>query len=238
MEDLLELIRLLCAEHPWHRAQTHQTLKSSFIEETYEALDAIDRNDADGLCEELGDVLLQVVLHAQLEAQKGGFTFDDVCDGLCRKLIYRHPGFFDDQPRAESAADIRQQWDRLKDAEKGIHTAAQDVRAVPESFPALLRAQKVCRRALRHGFGEADQAAVWRSVLSKAEAVADRGGADAGEMLQREYGEALFALAAAGQLCGLNAEVALADAVNAYIGQIEQAEQRTVVQNGTATPAV
>ena len=122
-QDLVRIVSLLrdpvngC---PWDKEQTHQSIRSNFIEETYEALEAIDLNDAHLLEEELGDVLLQVALHCQMEAEKGVFDFDSVCDGICKKLIYRHPHVFGDTV-AETTGEVLSNWEALKNAEKARH---------------------------------------------------------------------------------------------------------------------
>ena len=134
--DLLEIMRLLRGPGgcPWDAEQTHESIRRSFLEEAYEAVDAIDRADRTALCEELGDVLLQVVFHAELEREQGGFTMDDVVDGICRKLIYRHPHVFG-TVRAENSEQVLTNWEALKRAEKGQATTADAVDAVADEDP-------------------------------------------------------------------------------------------------------
>ena len=122
-QDLIRIVAQLRAPQgcPWDREQTHASIRMNFIEETYEAVDAIDQNDAHLLCEELGDVLLQVALHSQMEAEKGTFSFDDVCDGICKKLIYRHPHVFGESSAATTGQALAN-WEALKNAEKGRAT--------------------------------------------------------------------------------------------------------------------
>ena len=128
----------------WDKVQTHTSIRMNFLEEAYEAVDAIDLNDPELLCEELGDVMMQVVFHAQIEREAGHFTFDEVCDGVCRKLIERHPHIFGGD---ESIKD----WDSLKNKEKGRLTLADDLESVPKALPALMRAAKLQKRAARYG---------------------------------------------------------------------------------------
>lgn len=146
-DDLAAIIAILREPEggcPWDKVQTHTSIRMNFLEEAYEAVDAIDLNDPELLCEELGDVMMQVVFHAQIEREAGHFTFDEVCDGVCRKLIERHPHIFGGD---ESIKD----WDSLKNKEKGRLTLADDLESVPKALPALMRAAKLQKRAARYG---------------------------------------------------------------------------------------
>jgi NTP pyrophosphatase (non-canonical NTP hydrolase) len=137
-DDLAAIIAILRDPDcgcPWDKVQTHTSIRMNFLEEAYEAVDAIDLNDPELLCEELGDVMMQVVFHAQIEQEAGHFTFDEVCDGVCRKLINRHPHIFGGD---ESIKD----WDSLKNKEKGRLTLADELESVPKALPALM-----CRQA-------------------------------------------------------------------------------------------
>ena len=137
-EDFLEIMRLLRAPGgcPWDREQTHSSIRRNFLEETYEVLDAIDHDDASGMCEELGDVLMQVAFHAQIEAERGRFTMANVVDGVARKLVYRHPHVFGDV-QADTSQQVLANWDVLKRREKGQRSTADAVEAVPHTLPAL-----------------------------------------------------------------------------------------------------
>ena len=146
--DLVEIMALLRSEGgcPWDREQTHESIRGNFIEETYEAVEAIDNGDSESLKEELGDVLLQVVFHSEIERERGSFDFDDVCDGICRKLILRHPHIFKDEDLAD-AEKVADRWDEIKKESKGQETAAETLRAVPKQLPALMRSAKLQQRA-------------------------------------------------------------------------------------------
>lgn len=147
-DDLAAIIAILRDPDngcPWDKVQTHRSIRMNFLEEAYEAVDAIDLDDPELLCEELGDVLMQVVFHAQIEREAGHFTFAEVCDGVCRKLLDRHPHIFHGD---ESIKD----WDSLKNKEKGRLTLADDLESVPRALPALMRAAKLkARSPLRRG---------------------------------------------------------------------------------------
>ena len=140
-DDLAAIIAILRDPDngcPWDKVQTHRSIRMNFLEEAYEAVDAIDLDDPELLCEELGDVLMQVAFHAQIEREAGHFTFAEVCDGVCRKLLDRHPHIFRGD---ESIKD----WDSLKNKEKGRLTLADDLESVPRALPALMRAAKLTK---------------------------------------------------------------------------------------------
>ena len=161
-EDLIKLIRLLRSPEgcPWDREQTHASIRKNFIEETYEVLEAIDKEDLPLLREELGDVLLQVGLHVEMEAERGTMTFEDVITALCSKLVQRHPHVFGDV-RGDSAAQALDNWEAIKMRTKGQQTYTESLRSVPAAFPALMRAQKLQSRAARAGFEWPDVSGAW-----------------------------------------------------------------------------
>ena len=153
IDDLLRIMEILRSEEgcPWDREQTHPSMRRDMIEEAYEMCEAIDLNDTDLLKEELGDVLLQVVHHARIEQEQGSFDFQDVCDGICRKLIQRHPHVFADV-QVDGTEQVLNNWEQIKQQSKGQTTGAQTLLSVPKTFPALMRAQKVQKRAAKTGF--------------------------------------------------------------------------------------
>lgn len=163
-QDLREIVRIL--RHPggcsWDMEQTHQSIRRNFLEEAYEVAEAIDQGSTEHLKEELGDVLLQVVFHADIEDDAGRFNLDDVADGVCRKLIYRHPHVFGDVT-VHSTEDILSNWEELKKKEKGQATQADAVDAVARSLPALWRAEKSSGRPQRQDLTGAALPAHWTS---------------------------------------------------------------------------
>ena len=140
-QDFLEVMRLLRAPGgcPWDAEQTHGSIRRNFLEETYEVLDALDRDDPAAMCEELGDVLMQVAFHSQIETERGRFTMDDVVDGVTQKLVYRHPHVFGTATAADSA-EVLVNWEILKRKEKRQDSTADAVESVPHTLPALWRA--------------------------------------------------------------------------------------------------
>lgn len=147
-DDLLEIIRVLRSPEgcPWDQVQTHQSIRRGLLEEAYEAAEGIDRDDADLLREELGDVLMQVVFHADIERQRGRFTMEDVVDGVVKKLIFRHPHVFGGAEPEKDAQSVLVSWDAIKRQEKHQRTTTQAMDSVARSLPALWRAEKLQKR--------------------------------------------------------------------------------------------
>lgn len=198
-DDLAAIIAILRDPDngcPWDKVQTHRSIRMNFLEEAYEAVDAIDLDDPELLCEELGDVLMQVVFHAQIEREAGHFTFAEVCDGVCRKLLDRHPHIFRGD---ESIKD----WDSLKNKEKGRLTLADDLESVPKALPALMRAAKLQKRAARYGVAVRDTAAEITAAAAVVEAAPDKPAAE------HAMGQLLFAAAALARSVGIDPEQAL-----------------------------
>ncbi len=213
-EDLLEITRLLRAPGgcPWDREQTHESVRRNFLEETYEVLDALDRDDPHDMCEELGDILMQVALHTQIETERGRFTMDDVVDGVAQKLVYRHPHVFG-AARADTSEEVLVNWEALKRTEKGQRSTADAIESVPHTLPALWRAEKIASKTAKAGFD-------WSSAVSALgkleeevrelrQALEAGGPADAPHGVQEELGDLLFIAAKIGQMSGVDPEEAL-----------------------------
>ncbi|HJA25605.1 MAG TPA: nucleoside triphosphate pyrophosphohydrolase [Candidatus Fournierella merdigallinarum] len=236
-QDLVRIVALLRDPEngcPWDKEQTHQSIRANFIEETYEALEAIDLADAHLLEEELGDVLLQVALHCQMEAEKGVFDFDAVCDGICKKLIYRHPHVFGDTV-ADTTGQVLANWEALKNAEKERTTAKSRLESVPAAFPALMRAAKVQKRAGAYGFAYPDAAAALADLESELaelkEAMASGGD------VQWELGDLLFAAVNLGRMLGQDSEQALSAATGRFQNRVIACEEQALAE-GKALEAV
>ena len=147
-EDLVEIMAILRSPEgcPWDREQTHKSIRNNFLEEVYEAVDAIDHKDTANLREELGDVMMQVVFHAQIARQEGLFGLEDVLDEVCQKLIRRHPHIFG-TVSANTSQEVLKNWDAIKRQEKGQNSVSDTLRQVPTALPALMYAQKLQSRA-------------------------------------------------------------------------------------------
>lgn len=197
---------------PWDREQTHRSITKHMVEEAYEAVEAIEADDRAHLVEELGDVLEQVVLHAQIAADEGAFTIDDVVSGLNEKLVRRHPHVFGAHAAAGGGGEVQDIWDDVKAAERaasGEKDAPQGLLdSVPRSLPALMQAQKISKRAAKAGFEWETVADVWDKVAEeRAEFEREAPGSDARAL---EFGDLLFALVNVARREGIDAEEALA----------------------------
>ena len=206
-EDLVEIIRILRDGEngcPWDKVQTHASIRKNFLEETCEALEAIDADDPVMMQEELGDVLMQVVFHTVIEEERGRFDMEKVCREVCEKLVFRHPNIF-----ASSAAENAgiNSWDALKNKEKGRTTLADELDTVPATLPALMRAAKLQKRAARGGVTVTTDPAELETLARRVEA---------GDNAEAALGELLFKTAALARLAGLDPEQALQKANAAF----------------------
>ncbi len=226
IDDLLQIMRILRGDGgcPWDREQTHQSIRRNFIEETYEVVEAIDNKDTALLLEELGDVLLQVVFHTQMEAEQGAFSFDDVCDGICKKLILRHPHIFGDVT-AETSEEVLKNWDEIKKKEKGQKTQSDAVRSVPKTLPALMRSAKVQQRAAKTGFDYpalSDAVGDLESELIELKEAVSSGDSSA---MDEEFGDLLFSCVNVSRFLHLDAEESLTRSTEKFIRRFTEVEK-------------
>lgn len=225
-EDCVAILKRLRAPDgcPWDRVQTHESIRINALEEAYELVDAIDRNDAERMCEETGDVLMQALFHALIEEERGGFTVGDMTSGLCMKLIGRHTHVFG-QDKAAGADGALSVWDKNKMIEKHQTTFTQSVNDVPACFPALLRAQKICKRMAKGGFPETDFAQTAArldqivGVLAQAHAAGDK------EATANALGDSLMVMVQFARLTGLDGEQVLLDSCNKVRRRYEEFEK-------------
>lgn len=227
--DLARIVSILRAPGgcPWDREQTHQSIRQNMLEEAYEACEAIDQADTDHLKEELGDVLLQVALHAQMEKESGSFTLDDVADGICKKLIFRHPHVFGDV-HADDTNQALNTWDAMKRVEKSQTTYTDTLQAVARSLPALWRAEKVQKKAKKAGFDWPDaQGAVDKLSEETGELKAAMTGQ--GDVAE-ELGDLLFACVNVSRFLGVDAEAALTAATDKFIRRFALVEEKAAAQ--------
>ena len=210
LDDLLEIMKILRSPSgcPWDMEQTHKSIKNDFIEEVYEVIEAIDLDDTALLREELGDVLLQVVFHCQIEKEKNNFEFDDICDELCKKLIVRHPHVFGELTVSDSG-EVLKNWDNIKKETKGQKTYTDTLESVAKSLPALMRAQKLGKRAIKLETAELEEA------VKSGES----------EHIEEEFGDLLFSCVNTARHLGLDSEQALTKASEKFIKRFAETEK-------------
>ena len=224
LEDLVKIMELLRSPEgcPWDMVQTHQSIRSNMLEEAYEAADAIDRMDMANLKEELGDVLLQVVFHSCMAQEAGQFTFDDVVDGICKKLVYRHPHVFGtvDARDPEGALST---WDAQKRQEKGQTDTGDALDSVARALPALTRAAKLQSKAAKAGFD-------WREVSPALDKLSEeleelKTAVRENSNVEEELGDLLFAAVKVGRFVQADGEQALQKACEKFIRRFRRVER-------------
>ncbi len=224
INDMLEIMRKLRSEDgcPWDKVQTHSSIRQDFIEEVYEAIEAIDKADVPLLREELGDVLLQIIFHSAIEEEIGNFNFADVVDEVCQKLIVRHPHVFGEVEVANTD-EVLANWNRIKSETKGQTTATETLTSVSKSLPALIRAEKVGGRAKRAGMDFAD---VHDAISSLESEIAELKMAIAnGTNISEEVGDLLFSATNVARLCKVEPEIALTESTDKFITRFEKTEE-------------
>ncbi len=220
IERLIEIIDILRSENgcEWDREQTHQSLKRNMIEEAYEAVDAIDDNDFKHMQEELGDVLLQVVLHSQIAKEENVFNIEDVAKGISDKLVHRHPHVFGDV-KVSSTDEILDNWEKLKKEEKPHRTSIMD--GISRSQAALMSAQKISKKAVKVGFEWPDEDSLYDCVISEIKEFKE---AKTQEEKEEELGDILFAVVNLARWNKIDAEQALLKANKKFISRFRAME--------------
>ena len=220
--DLVNIVRRLRAPGgcPWDREQTHNSLRINLLEEAYEALEAVELADADKMCEEMGDVLLQSVFHAVIGEEDAEFSVSDMLSGLCKKLVFRHSHIFGED-KAQGGAEALLVWDRNKSIEKNQKTLSDKLRAVPKTFPALLYANKIQQKASKVISLDDPEAfnarfAALRQALSDADSRAEP---------DALFGDALFEFVNTMRLCGVEPELALLQATDRFVARLIREEE-------------
>ena len=227
-EDLVDVVSLLRAPGgcPWDIEQTHESIRSDFIEETYEVIEAIDNKDRELLCEELGDVMLQVVFHAGIETDAGTFNINDVIDGICKKLIHRHPHVFGDISVNDSA-EVLKNWDIIKSEEKQRETVTSKLKSIPRQLPALMRAQKVGKKAKCFDFADAD--AVFDKLNEEKNELLEAAESNDQEKIKEEAGDLLLTVTSLCRKLKVDAEEALNSATDKFINRFELIENEVIL---------
>ncbi len=219
--DINDFLRLVTALRspggcPWDRKQTHESIKKNFIEETYEVVEAINKADVESLKEELGDVLLQVAMHSEMESENGSFDFNDVVNDICKKLVVRHPHVFGDVA-AQSSDEALQNWDQVKLKTKGMKKQSEAMIKVPREFPALMRAQKVQEKAAKAGFDWDDLNGAVDKLHEEIDELETALAAGVGKDIEEEFGDVLFSCVNVSRFIGADSEEALTASTDKFI---------------------
>lgn len=224
LEELINTVRILRSENgcQWDREQTHSSLKPNMLEEAYEAIDAIDNNDMKHLKEELGDVLLQVVLHSQIADEEKAFNIEDVAKELNEKLIRRHPHVFGNV-EVNSTQDILDNWDSIKKQEKKHRTSIMD--GISKAQSALMSAQKISKKAVKVGFEWDCEETLYQCVFSEIKEFQEACKEKNKEHIEEEMGDILFAIVNLARWNKLDAEQALLKANKKFITRFKKMEE-------------
>lgn len=221
IDDLRQILAILRSENgcPWDREQDHHSIRRDFLEETYEVLEAIDEEDASLLQEELGDVLLQVVFHARIEEEEKRFDLDDVITGVCKKMILRHPHVFGDW-KADTSEQVLKNWDAIKKQEKSQKTDTDTLLSVPKVLPALMRSEKVLKRAQRAGVSCPNQEQAVKLFLEAVQSLPEAGIDGAEE----KFGQILLSLVNLSRFFAVDCEKSLTNATEKFINRFSEVE--------------
>ena len=225
IDDLLEVTRILRSENgcPWDREQDHKSVRMNVLEEAYEVMEAIDADDAAMLKEELGDLLFQAVFHCEIEKERGRFEFNDICDDVTKKMIYRHPHVFGDV-NVNNSDDVLKNWDKLKKKSKHQDTVADTLDSVPMVLPALMRGEKVFKRASNAGVALSGTSEAVDLVKEKLASL---------ELAINDKNELLLSCCILSRFIKKDCEKALTFAVNKFIMRFRELESNTRSQGKT-----
>ena len=232
VHDLVNLIRTLRSEDgcPWDREQTHESIKNQLLEECYEVVDAIEKDDIDLLIEELGDVLLHVIFHAVIGEEDGYFNLSDVVDGVCNKMIYRHPHVFSNAI-ADTSEDVLKNWDDIKSQEKKFNTISEEIDAIANALPALLKAHKVQKKVARVGFDFENALEAAAKVKEELNEILNEYNSNNMERIIDEVGDLLFACVNLARLLKVDEEEALNKASKKFARRFKYVEDKVLQNN-------
>ena len=228
-QDLVAIIEKLRSKEgcPWDREQTHETLIPCLLEESYELMEALKNNDSQLMREELGDVLLQVLMHAQIAKEAKEFTLEEVIDELAHKLVYRHPHVFKDT-QVESSDDVMENWEELKSKEKNETSLVDAMDRVAKTLPALVRTQKIQKKAIKSGEMDTKILQDLEELIEELKCIKDR--VKEGDFVQNEekIGDILFSVVKFSTFFEINAEFALTNSMEKFINRFRYIENSRV----------
>ena len=224
--ELLQIMQVLRSENgcPWDMEQTHQSIRQDLLEECYEAVEAIDKDSVPMMREELGDVLLQVVFHCQIEAEQSHFTFDDICDELCRKLVIRHPHVFG-TTEVSGSDEVLKNWDSIKKETKHQETASDTLEGVCKALPALMYAQKLGKRAGRAGMDWKNAEDAFQYIRKETDELEEAMQSGDSERISEELGDLLFSCVNTARHLHVDAESAMRDAAEKFLSRFKETER-------------
>lgn len=226
VNDLIDIVEILRSPGgcPWDIEQDHKSIRRDFLEETYEVIEAINKEDKDGLLEELGDVLLQVVFHAQIEREKNSFDLNDVADGVCKKMIERHPHVFGNV-NAETSEQVLENWDVIKKQTKQQKSQTESMLSIPREFPALMRADKVQKKAAKVGFDWESVDGAFDKVSEELAELKEAVIMGVVENANEELGDLLFSVVNVSRFISVDSEEALTNATDKFIDRFSKVEK-------------
>ncbi len=226
INDLIQLVKVLRAPNgcTWDRKQTHESIKKNFIEETYEVIEAINKKDLESLKEELGDVLLQVALHSEMERENGTFDFNDVANDICQKLVIRHPHVFGELS-ASNEKEAVQNWDDVKLKTKGMKKQSDSMIKVPREFPALMRAQKIQQKAAKAGFDWDDRNGAVDKLFEEINELQEALSKGSKSEIEDEFGDVLFSCVNISRFIDVDSEEALTGATDKFMNRFIEVER-------------
>lgn len=213
-EDIAELVEILRSEQgcAWDREQTQQSIRSGIIEETYEFIEGLDTGDNELMCEELGDVMFQIFFHAQIAKENNNFDINDVADGICKKMVLRHPHVFGDI-KVKNSAEVLQNWDNIKKNEKSRESLEKQLNSVSKALPSLIRAEKLLSRYKKEGgYVEKDCTKLIQLLKDKVNSLGD-------DVNENNIGELLFLIANISYASDINSDEALYRENDRYIAE-------------------
>lgn len=237
-DDLVEIMQILRAPNgcPWDAEQTHKSIRRDLLEETYELIEGIDNDDPEIMREELGDVLLQVVFHANIAEGNGNFAMTDVCDDICKKLIVRHPHVFGDV-KVSGSENVLANWDAIKKETKQQKTDTEVLRSITQSLPALMRADKLGKKARKLGFDFDNASEAMEKVFEEANEVRDALASGNAAEIEEEFGDLLLSIVNAARLAGVDSEQALYNANEKFLKRFQTVEELCLASGKTVTEA-
>lgn len=233
MNDFLNIVKQLRDPKdgcPWDIKQTHESLRKNLIEECYEVCEAIDKKDNILLQEELGDVLLQVAMHAEIAEEENAFSLEDVCHTVSEKLVYRHPHIFGNT-QANSAKEVYQNWDALKRKSKDHKTVTQSLKDIPKVFPAAMRVEKIQKKCANVGFDYKNTDEAIQILINQAKSLDNEIKKGNNRNSLEVLGNLLFTAIAVGRLLEGDNEKIISNAGTRFIERFEEMEQQLLQQN-------